>query len=132
MGASIEIIEKNSLRVTNDGYEIRVRLNWYRSLPLSCVEKVRLALDGQWVDPGEVTFEVNAHEYRLDELAPLCEEFWFVQDSARLHVRQAGKVAAGESQTLDAEIALRFPYIPIGPGKFLVNTTRCTTTQIAA
>lgn len=132
MGAGLRIVEDNSLRATGDGYEVGVRLNWYRSLPVSCVEKVALSLDGQPVDPAAIRFEVNDKQFTLDEMKDYVEEFWFVQDTARLHVQQPGKVKPGEQHTVEAEIALRFPYIAVGPGKFLTIPTKCTTTQVAS
>lgn len=131
MGASLQLIENNSLRAREDGYEILVRLNWYRSLPLSCVDSLHMSLDGEPVPAEQILFEINEHQYRLDELPERTEEFWFVQDSARLHVVQPGKVKAGETHQVEAEIAMRFPYIAIGPGKFLTTPTRCTLTQTA-
>jgi hypothetical protein len=131
MGAAVRLVEDDSLRATADGYEIRVRLNWYRSLPLSCIEKVALSLDGQPVAADALRFGINGHSYRLDELPELVEEFWFVQDSAKLIVQQPGKVIRGKAHSLDVEIALRFPYIAIGPGKYLVNTTTSAATQVA-
>lgn len=131
MGASLQLVDDNSLRATQDGYAVGVRLNWYRSLPLSCIEKVELALDGRPVGPSALRLEVNGRRYQLEELEDQVETFWFVQDSARLLVEQPGVVKEGETHTVEVEIALRFPYIPIGPDKFLVNTTRCTVTQIA-
>ncbi len=132
MGTAMKIIQDGSLKVVPGGYAVQARLNWYRSLPLSCVEKVSLALDGAPVDPARIRFGINGHEYRLDELDDLVEEFWFVQDSATLHVLQPGAVAKDETHTLQAEITLRFPYIPVGFGKFLTTPTSCTTTQTAA
>ncbi len=132
MGTLMKIIPDGSLRATVDGYEIAARLNWYRSLPLSCVEKVSVSLDGRPVDPGKIRFGINGHEYRLEELDNLVEEFWFVQDTAVLHVLQAGAVASGETHTLEVEITLRFPYIPVGSGKFLTTPTKSTSTQVAA
>ncbi len=131
MGNQVKLIQDDSLRVREDGYEVRVRLNWYRSLPVSCVETVRLSLDGQPVPPERIRFEINQHQFTLDEMAEQVEEFWFVQDSAVLHVKAPGKVAAGETHSVQAEIALRFPYIMIGPGRFLTNTTTYSTTQTA-
>jgi hypothetical protein len=131
MGSAVKIIQDDSLRVVEDGYEIQVRLNWYRSLPISSVETLRLSLDGEPVQPNQILFEINNHQYRLEELSEQIEEFWFVQDSAHLHVRQPGKVAAGEAYTIEAEIALRFPYIQIGPDRFLTNISHCTETQTA-
>ncbi len=131
MGA-VQLIEDNSLRVSAEGYEVQVRLLWYRSLPLSCIEKVQLALDGQPVDPNLVRFGVNDRQFRLDELDDLVDDFWFVQDSAHLSVFQPGMVARGELHTIDVELTLRFPYIPIGPGKFLVNANKYSVTQVAS
>jgi hypothetical protein len=131
MAKAVPLIEDNSLLATDDGYQVRVRLTWYRSLQLSCVEKVRLALDGEWVNPEEIRFGINDHEYQLSELTDLVSEFWFVQDAAVLHIKQPGKVASGESHTIEVEIATRAPYIPIGPNKYLTNSTTYRTTQIA-
>lgn len=131
MGSAVKIIQEDSLRVVEDGYEIQVRLNWYRSLPISCVETLRLSLDGEAVQPDQILFEVNDHQYRLDELVEKVEEFWFVQDSVVLRVQQPGKVAVGESHMVEAEIALRFPYIQIGPDRFLTNISTCSETQTA-
>jgi hypothetical protein len=129
--AAVPLIEDNSLRATENGYEIQLRLLWYRTLPLSCIEKVQLTLDGQPVDPGLLRFGINDRQFRLAELEELVEEYWFVQDAASLEVLQPGKVSRGESHTLEVELALRFPYIPIGPGKFLTNISKLTVTQVA-
>ncbi len=132
MGTAMKIIQDDSLRVVEGGYQVEARLNWYRSLPLSCVEKVTLALDGRPVDPGKIRFGINGHEFKLEELDELVEEFWFVQDAAVLYVLQPGAVAKGETHTIEAEITLRFPYIPVGFGKFLTTPTKYASTQVAA
>ncbi len=131
MGAAVKLIQDDSLTAGTDGYAFEVRLNWYRSLPVSSVDVLKIALDGEGVPLDQVRFEINGHQYRLDELHDRFEEFWFVQDSAVLRVLQPGKVAAGEAHTLAAEISLRFPYIQIGPDRFLTNITRCSDSQIA-
>lgn len=129
MGADVKLIEDNSLHVENGGYEFLVRLNWYRSLPASSVSILHLTLDGQPVETERIRFEVNNHLFRLDELRDQVEEFWFVQDSAHVHVLDPGKIQAGETHSLEADIALRIPYISIGEGKFLTNVTHAATTQ---
>jgi hypothetical protein len=131
MGASVKLIKENSLRVVEDGYAFNVRLNWYRSLPLSSVDVLSVKLGGEQVPAEQIIFEINTHQYSLDELVKQYDEFWFVQDFARLHVRQPGKIQKGELHTIEAEISLRFPYMKIGPDKFLTNVTRWTSTQTA-
>jgi hypothetical protein len=132
MGAPFSLIEENSLRTSNKGYEFLVHLNWYRSLPLSSVVSAKVQLDGMDVDSALITFGFNDHEYSLVELEGQIEEFWFVQDGARLIINQPGKVKQGEAHTIQVEIALRFPYIPIGPDKFLTIPTKYSSTQVAA
>jgi len=132
MAAMFELIEKNSLHALPDGYEFLVHLKWYRSLPLSSVVKVQLKLDDEPVDPEQISFGVNDHVYRLKDLGDHYEEFWFVQDGARLIVKQPGKIATGETHTIWAEITLRYPYIPIGPNQFLTTATQYSSSQVAA
>ena len=127
----VRVVEDNSLRVTETGCEIKLRLKWYRSLPLSSIERLQLSLNGQPVDPRLIRLGVNGHQYQLEQLADLVEEFWFIQDSAILSVSQPGMVKQGESHKVDVELALRFPYIPTGPGKFLTRVNRYSDTQIA-
>ena len=129
--AAVQLVESNSLRVTPEGYEIQIRLRWYRSLPLSCVESIRFALDGERVDPAKISFGINDHNYRLSELEELVDEFWFVQDSAFLRVNQPGKVTPGEEHTIEVEVICRAPYIPIGPGKYLPIVSDFSTIQAA-
>lgn len=131
MGAQVELIRQNSLRVLDDGYAFDVRLNWYRSLPISSVDILSVKLEGEQVPTDNISFVVNNHQYTQTELYEKFEEFWFVQDFASIHVHQPGKMKRGESHTIAAEISLRFPYMQIGPGKFLTNVTQCVSTQIA-
>lgn len=118
------LIEDYSLQVLDVGYKVSLRLPWYRSLPLSCIENVHLSLNGQPVEADSLRISVADQEYRLSELEDKVEQFWFVQDSAHLIVLQPGRVKQGETYQLEVELRLRFPYIPIGPGKFLVNTNK--------
>ncbi len=130
--SAINVIEDDSLRATEAGFEIKLRFKWYRSLPLSCLEELQLSVDGQPVDPSAIRFGINGHVYRLDELADKVEEFWFILDSAIVSVDQPGRVKSGESHQLDVMFGMRAPYIAIGPSKFLTVLNTQSTTQIAA
>jgi hypothetical protein len=131
MDTKMKVVEDNSLRATREGCELRLRLMWYRTLSLSCIESIQLVLDGQPVEAGALRLTLNGHEHRLEELADLIEEYWFIQDSAVLSIKQPGKVQPGESHQIDLELATRFPYIPIGPGVFLTRTEKYSAVQVA-
>jgi hypothetical protein len=132
MGASLKIIEENSLRAYKEGFEIKVRLNWYRSLPLSCVSVMKLSIDGEIILPERISFIFNDQEYKLNELPELVNIYWFVQDSAILRASMHGKFTSGETHEVEIGIALRMPYIPIGPDKFLTLPTFSKTIQLAS
>jgi hypothetical protein len=132
MPFAVPLIEENSLRSTADGFEVKVRLNWYRSLPLSCIENIRLVLDGEEISADALSFAVNEHSFPVRDLAGRTGEYWYVQDSGVIQAQYPGKVAAGGSYTVEAEITIRAPYILIGPGKFLTMPTRYSTIQVAA
>lgn len=130
--SGINVIEDGSLRATATGFEVGLRYKWYRSLQLSCLENLRLTLDGQPVEPEKVRFAINGHSYRLEELASKVEETWFILDSAVVSVDQPGVVKPGETHQVDAVFGMRIPYIGIGPNVYLTITNKQSATQVAA
>ena len=79
MGSAVKIIEENSLQVFPDGYSFNVRLNWYRSLPISSLVKIAITLDSEPVPSDQIRFEINNRVFRFEELGDQVEEFWFVR-----------------------------------------------------
>jgi len=132
MGFPMNLIEDNSLKVTEEGFEVKARLMWYRSLPLSCIEKVSVAIDGKVIDPQAIRFGINDTAYPLDKLEILVDQTWFVQDSARLIIQKPGMVSKGQKCQIVAEIVLRAPYIMVGPDKFLTMPTHYAASQVAS
>lgn len=53
------LIETETLRPTAEGFTTAVRLPWYRALPLSCVERMDVSVDGRSVPQAEVTLTVG-------------------------------------------------------------------------
>lgn len=131
MGGPVRVIEDRSLRVTSSGFEIRVRFKWYRSLPLSCLENLRMSIDGCPIDASLITLEVNGRRHRLEQLVEQVEETWFVLDPAVLSVGLPGRVRRGETYHLKVFFGLRAPYIPVGPAKFLTIVNECSVDLVA-
>ena len=131
MKSTFRLIEKNSLESTQNGYELQIRLNWYRSLPYSCIENVNVKINQEPVNDNEITFRINGHLYTIPELAELVEEFWFVQDTTTIVINQQGKVKPGDTAQLDVRIAVRAPYIPTAPGHYLTITSMDSLSMVA-
>ncbi len=95
------------------GFFVRVRLTSYRSLPLSCIEKIELSIDGQAVDPGFITFILNGYHHQLNELAHLSQVWWFILDCADLFVESKEPLPAGE-HLVEGTLVTVEPYVTGG------------------
>ena len=126
MTISENILVEDSLRALSTGFEVQVLLNWYRSLPLSCVQTLELTVDGQPVPRAQIRFLINGRERSLDELNDLVDEDWYVQDKATLRVQRSLAVKPGESHDVALKLGSRIPYIVTGPSSALeqVSTLR--------
>jgi hypothetical protein len=124
------MLDDDALRAREDGFELDVHLNWYRSLPLSAVKTVELTVNGETIPREEITFAVDGNEYTLDDLASHWDEMWFVLDAATLRVRRP-VVRAGERADVSIRLGNRIPYILIGPDQALEYVSERSKTLVA-
>jgi hypothetical protein len=110
MKTSWLIVDK-SLRAKDDGFEVEVRLPWYRGLPLSTVEVGEIRINGEEISPDAVTIRINGKERPAKDLAAFYEEYWYVLDSAYLHFPYKGAKANVDYQ-VQVTLVLYPPYIP--------------------
>lgn len=108
---------RNVVRNGVPGYELGVNLTSYRALPLSCVEGLRLNVDGVDVDPSTVTLTLNGYSHKLEELAQLSQVWWFILDPASIFVPRAKPLAAGSHQ-VNATLITVEPYVTAGRFSF--------------
>jgi hypothetical protein len=104
-------VADDGLRVTDGGFELDVRLPWYRSLPLSVLDWGNIAIDGSAVDHGAITVNLNGEERKLSELQGLWQEYWFVLDSAYLRIPFAN-AERGEQYDVEIALVIHPPYVP--------------------
>jgi hypothetical protein len=102
------------------GLALDVRLNWYRSLPLSCVEAVDLTIDGCPVP--SLRLRLNGFEAPVEALGEAVDVWWRVLDSAELVADV--DVPAGDHD-VELAVSLRIPYYgPLPDGGFVTITDR--------
>lgn len=130
MTLAASMIGDSALRASDGGFELDVHLNWYRSLPLSSVDTVELAVNGETIARDEITFSVNGRDYALDELAEHWEEMWFVLDPATLRVRRP-LVRPGDRADVRLRLGNRIPYILVGPDRPLQHVTERSRSLVA-
>ena len=131
MGFAASMLDEDGLRVTDDGFELDIHPNWYRSLPLSSVTTVDLTVNGERIAKEEIAFSVNGAEHGLEELAERYDETWFVLDPATLRVRRQ-LVRRDESVDVWVRLRNRIPYLLIGPDRPLESVTEAARTLVAS
>nr|WP_281371790.1 DUF6379 domain-containing protein [Petropleomorpha daqingensis] len=100
-----------------------VRLNWYRSLPLSCVEQLGVRLDGEALAPA--TLEVDGVRYGVADLAAADDRWWHVLDSALVRVPLERTPGAGRHE-VEFVLGSRIPYLvaPDGSAAVIADSAR--------
>lgn len=94
------------------GFSFKVYYNRYRNVPLSCIEKLELAVDGKPIDPLYIHFCVNGKKFRPGELMDMYNEYWAMQEAAAIEVDQMGGLSGGEHE-IKLYILGRVPYISV-------------------
>jgi hypothetical protein len=95
---------------------LAVHLPWYRSLPISCLEAVEVAVDG--TPAGVASVAVPGFAGTVAE-AGASDAWWDVRDA--LAVSLEASAGAGDVLPLEVGIAVRIPYLQQAPGVPLVQ-----------
>jgi hypothetical protein len=118
------VLRADAVHAAPGGYTIDVHLPWYRSLPLSCLEDVTVRLGGEVADRGDLRVRHDGRDLTLADLPELVDDQWFVQDPLSVVVADESAVPAGDDLDVEVTLAVRIPYIVIGPQTALVQRTR--------
>jgi hypothetical protein len=119
------------LRITGDGFELDIRIPWYRSLPLSSVQTIEVTVDGKSIAPESIHFELYGERLALNELPNLFTTWWFILDPATLHIASDSPLQPGERYTVELDLGFKIPYMMIGPNAFVqLNQVRKTLTAV--
>lgn len=107
------------LRLTEDGFELDIRIPWYRSLPLSSVQTIEVTVDGEPIAQEDISFQLYGERLALNELPSLFTTWWFILDPATLHIVHNGTLREGERHTVGLNLGFKIPYMMIGPNAFV-------------
>lgn len=99
------LLEAGSLTRIPNGLECRLRLPWYRSLPLSVIRIDSVEVNGQPLPAAALRFTLNGQTRPVSALDHLTGEYWFVQDSLTL-------AADADALPADAEVAVTLSFWP--------------------
>ena len=81
------------------------------ALPFSIFEVASLAIDGEPVDLADANVEYDGNSWPLAQLGDQTDAFWFVRDSAFLHL-PSRRLEAGSAHEVSLCVHISPPYIP--------------------
>lgn len=114
---------RNGKNQDKPGYFIRILLPSYRSLPLSCIEKFELTVDGTAVNPDDIAFVLNGSSYKVPELGSLSKLYWWILDSADLFIASPQPLNAGE-HLVQGTLVIVEPYMTVGRFPFFYTAEK--------
>jgi len=85
------VVEKGQ----STGFQLDVRISYYRGIPLSCVEGFDVTVDGKAFDPGEIRYAIGGKRYTIAEAAEAVDVRWPFGDSLTLLIPKPGGLAPG-------------------------------------
>jgi hypothetical protein len=106
------------------GFNVDLRINYYRGLHVSCIELLQLFIDGKQIPENTMCFVINGKKFQISKLKHLFAEFWGLRTSAHLEVYNKG-LDPGKHE-VKLILHLRNPYMRFGPGIFGAIDSSCT------
>ncbi|HVD22159.1 MAG TPA: DUF6379 domain-containing protein [Lapillicoccus sp.] len=93
------------------GFELRLRLPYYRGVWTNLVEGASVTVDGEHFGADDIAWSIGDDQYTLAELTSSTDARWSVDVPATLHVPRAEPLAIG-LHDVDVELRVRMSYIP--------------------
>jgi Domain of unknown function (DUF6379) len=131
MATGDTVLSDDSLTTHPDGLAIALTVPWYRSLWLSSVSDIAVAIDGHRIPAGSLHAELGDRTFGIDELAGQWDVLWFIQDRLVVVVALDQPVAEGHAVDVEVTVDLRLPYMQIAPQKYVTNHATNRRTLVA-
>lgn len=80
------------------GFIVKARINYYRGIPLSMLEDVQVAVDGEHFTTDDMTFIVNDIRYTFKEMNTVSNINWFFGDDLTIEIRKPGGLTPGSKE----------------------------------
>ena len=96
------------------GYCVNLKINYYRGLPLCCVDAINLEVDGKAVDPASMILQHQGREYAYEDILKdtfPTDFYWLFGEMLRVVVRQPGGIEQGRHE-VKLRLATRRSYTP--------------------
>ena len=109
----VPMIQTRGFRNRDDGsgFELRLRLPYYRGLWTSLIDGASVTVDEEHFPADTIAWTIDGREYSLEELQESVDARWPVEVAAVLRVPRDEPLPIG-FHDVTAELRLRMSYIP--------------------
>src|SRR3954462_5639469 len=121
MATGDTVLTDESLIRRPEGLDIALTVPWYRSLRLSSVSGIAVAVDGTAIPTGDLRVELAGRTYSVAELPEQWDTLWFIQDRLVVVVPLGRPVAEGGEVNVEVAVDLRLPYMQIATMSYVTN-----------
>lgn len=105
------MIQTRGFRNRDDGFEVRVRLPYYRGLWTGLIVGASVTVDGQRHEPADVAWTIGGRTWSLEALRADETARWSIEQPATLSVAGADRLGLG-FHDVAVELRLNMSYIP--------------------
>lgn len=98
------------------GFNMGIRMNYYRGLHLACVESLKVKIDGKEIPEQLILFNLNGKKFTIKSLKDMYQEYWGIKEIAQLQIFNGG-LSQGKHK-VEVELYLRNPYMQFAPGVY--------------
>ena len=108
-GTCVNVVENGKVC----GYELQTNITYYRGIPLSMVEYIRVAVDGVEAPTEDIRISVDREDwFTLKEAETVTSYKWEYGDPLYIRVIKDGGIPTG-THTVKLTVATRTAYIPV-------------------
>jgi len=94
------------------GFQVKVRLPYYRGIWLSTIHHLELKVDGETFPRSQITFALGSRRFTTEELEAASDVRWFFGAPAALLVARPGGLVPG-MHTVFFSVGWRHSYVPM-------------------
>ncbi len=98
------------------GINLDLRINYYRGLPLSSVQEIRLKIDGNEIPSAKIMAELNGKVFPVGQLKELFAEYWGIKIPMHLKIMDY-ELKDGEHE-VEVTVIHKSPYMSFAPGEY--------------
>lgn len=99
------------------GFQVKIRVPYYRSVRLSLIENITLKIDGKEIPKEEMTFTVEDGTFTMDELKTCYDLYWGFGEPATLTINNGDGIGRAFStgwHNVEVTVHLRIIYVSGG------------------